>query len=138
MADNFANGIYPAADISHNVPCERTAFGMGPEDRQWHMEKAYLHVATEPCPEQLACPRCELVLLRECNGRSPDVMTFPDTWYIFEEESIPIETYTQPKYLAKSLIPDFSNRFNPNAKNPQTGWLTTAAVSTAGNAHQES
>ena len=34
MDDNVARGFYPAADRSHNVQCERKAFGMGPEDHQ--------------------------------------------------------------------------------------------------------
>ncbi len=128
IADNVARGFYPAADKSHNVQCPRKAFGMGPEDHQWHKERTYLHVGATDCTHQGDCPGCEQVLLHECNGRAPDAMTCPDTWYMFREGITPIEMYTQPEHLEKSHIPDFSNRFNPSATEPPPGWLTTVAV----------
>ena len=128
MDDNVAHGFYPAADRSYNVQCERKAFGMGPEDHQWRKERAYLHVGAEDCTDQANCSGCELVLLHECNGGAPDAMTCPDTWYMFQQGITPVEMYTQPEHLAKSHIPDFPNRFNPNAKEPPPGWLATVAV----------
>ena len=134
MDDNVGHGFYPAADRSYNVHCERKAFGMGPEDHQWHKERAYLHFGAADCTDQSDCPGCELVLLHECNGGAPDAMTCPDTWCIFREGITPIEMYTQPDHLAKSHIPDFPNRFNPNAKEPPPGWLATIAVQMVGSA----
>lgn len=55
-------------------------------------------------------------------------MTCPDTRYISREEITPLEMYTQPVHLANSHILEFSNRFNPNAKDPPPGWLTTVAA----------
>ncbi len=131
MAGNIANGFYPTADTVYNVPCEREAFGMGPKDHQWSKEEAYLHVSAEDCTEQLDCPSCELVLLHECNAGEPNKGVCPDTWYMFQNGITPIQMYTLPEHLANSHIPDFSNRFNPNAKNPPPGWLTTITVQEA-------
>ena len=128
MADNVANGFYPSADTVYNVTCERKAFGMRPEDRQWHKEGAYLHVSEDYCTEQADCPGCELVLLHECNGGGPDIGVCPDTWYMFQNGITPIQMYTLPEHLARSHIPDFPNRFNSNAKDPPPGWLTTTVV----------
>ena len=116
MASNVVNGFYPAADTVHNVPCEREAIGMGPQDHQWHKEEAYLHLSGQNCTEQADCPSCELVLLHECNAGGRDQMMCPDARYMFQHGITPVQMYTQPEHLANSHIPDFANRFNPNAK----------------------
>ena len=121
MTDNVSNGFYPAAHTVYNVPCERKAFGMGPEDRQWHKEQAYLHVTGDDCTERAGCPCCEFVLLHECNAGGPDKGVCPDTWYMFRNGITSVQMYSMPEHLANSHIPDFPNRFNPNSKSPATG-----------------
>ena len=128
MACNVANGFYPSAETSYNVPCERKAFGMGPKDSKWYKEEAFFHVTTEDCADQADCPGCEPVLLHECNAGGPDERVCPDTWYMFQNGITPVHMYTQPEHLANSHIPEFSNRFNPNAKDRPPGWLTTVTV----------
>ncbi len=118
MADNVANGFYPAADVTHNVECKRKAFGMGPEDHRWSKETAWLHVSGEECTERTDCPGCEFVLLHECNWGGPDGMTCPDTAYMFQNGIDRVQMYTMPEHLANSHIPNFPNPVNPNANSP--------------------
>lgn len=118
MADNVANGFYPAADVAYNVECKRKAIGMGPEDHRWSKETAWLHVSGEECTERADCPGCEFVLLHECNAGGPDGMTCPDTTYTFKNGIDRVQMYIMPEHLANSHIPDFPNPFNPNAKSP--------------------
>ena len=121
MADNVANGFYPAADTTYNVACQRKAFGMGSEDHQWHKEQAYMHVSGEDCTQQADCPGCEIVLLHECNAGGPGIGICPDKRYMFQNGINPLQMYTLPEHLAHSHIPDLPNRFNPNAKDPPPG-----------------
>ena len=137
MAGNIVNGFYPTANTVHNVPCEREAFGMGPQDQQWAKEEAYLHVGKRNCTEQADCPGCELVLLHECNAGGDDVEVCPDTWYMFQNGITPKQMYTQPDHLAHSHLPDFPNRFNPNAKDPPAGRLATVIIHEASNLNSD-
>ena len=121
MGENVAHGFYPAADTTYNVACQRKAIGMGPEDHQWNKEQAYMHVSGEHCTEQADCPGCEIVLLHECNAGGPGIGICPDQKYMFQNGINPLQMYTLTEHLAHSHIPDFPNRFNPNAKDPPPG-----------------
>lgn len=89
MLENaLRGGFLPRAVETYNTQCRREAFGMGPEDRHWRRDYAYVGG--------------EKVLLHECGGKHQDGMFCPDTAYMFKHKIDRFQMYTDPAHLIHS------------------------------------
>ena len=85
MENVLRGGFLPRAVETYNTECHREAFGMGPEDRHWRRDYAYVGD--------------EQVLLHECGGKNQDDMMCPDVRYMMNNEIGPVQMYTDPVHL---------------------------------------
>ena len=99
LADNLTRGFYPSVTESYNTECERKAFGMGPDDRNWSKLCVYVHRGPGNCDND-GCPDCEEEVLHECGD-----MPCPDAAYMFKHGINHLQMYKDPAHHVNSHIP---------------------------------
>ena len=98
LEENLVRGFYPSVTESYSTECERRAFGMGPDDRNWSKLCVYVHRGPGNCDNE-GCSDCEEVVLHECGE-----VLCPDTAYTFKHGLNHFQMYTDPLHRANSHI----------------------------------
>ena len=99
LEENLVRGFYPSVTESYSAECERRAFGMGPDDRNWSTLCVYVHRGPGNCDNE-GCPDCEEVVLHECGE-----VLCPDTAYMFRQGINHLQMYADPAHRVNSHIP---------------------------------
>ena len=96
LGENLIRGFYPSVTESYNTGCERKAFGMGVDDRNWSKLFVSVHRDTGDCDDE-GCPDCEEKLLHECGE-----LVCPDTVYVFKHSISHLQMYADPVHQVNS------------------------------------